>query len=131
MCPHACTLDWHLNLQAWLLSTCLSGCLATDTKIEHEIRAFQRWYIGQKLSKFFKFKNFSFWKIMNNGDTVAKRDFTAGFKSKKRRGFWMIYNENLARNESKCIDVLGQVLLSTMCKIFSKKYEDFSKLYQK
>jgi hypothetical protein len=32
---------------------------------------------------------------MNYGDTVAKKDFTASFKSKKR-GFCMIYNENLA-----------------------------------
>jgi hypothetical protein len=37
-----CALTWHLNLRAWYLSTCISGCLATDTKIEHEIRAFQR-----------------------------------------------------------------------------------------
>jgi hypothetical protein len=41
--------------------------------------------IGQKLARFFKFKMFS--KIMNNGDTVAKKYFTASFKSKKRRGF--------------------------------------------
>jgi hypothetical protein len=33
---------------------------------------------------------------MNNGDTVAKKYFTASFKSKKRRGFLIIYNENLA-----------------------------------
>jgi hypothetical protein len=43
--------------------------------------------IGQKLAKFFKFKKFSFSKIMNNGHTVAKKYFTASFKSKKRRGF--------------------------------------------
>jgi hypothetical protein len=66
---------------------------------------------------------------MNNGDTVAKKDFTASFKSKKIRGFWMIYNENLAWKESECIDVLGQVLLWTMRKIFSQKDEDFFKLY--
>jgi hypothetical protein len=66
---------------------------------------------------------------MNNGDTVAKKDFTASFKSKNRRGFWMIYNENLAWKESECIDVLGQVLLWTMREIFSQKDEDFSKLY--
>jgi hypothetical protein len=41
----------------------------------------------------------------------------------------MIYNEYLARKKSKCIDVLGQVLLWTMHKIFSQKDEDFSKLY--
>jgi hypothetical protein len=35
-------------------------------------------------------------KVMNNGDTVAKKDFTASFKSKKRRGFLMIHKENLA-----------------------------------
>jgi hypothetical protein len=44
---------------------------------------------------------------MNNGDTVAKKYFTASFKSKKRRGFWIIYNENLALKESERIDVLG------------------------
>jgi hypothetical protein len=33
---------------------------------------------------------------MNNGDTVRKKDFTASLKSKKRRGFLIIYNENLA-----------------------------------
>jgi hypothetical protein len=49
----------------------------------------------------------------------------------KRRGFWIIYNENLAPNKSECIDVLGQVLQWTMYKIFSQKYEDFSKRYQK
>jgi hypothetical protein len=43
--------------------------------------------LGQKLAKFFKVKNLSFSKIMNNGDTVAKKDFTVSFKSKKRRGF--------------------------------------------
>jgi hypothetical protein len=43
----------------------------------------------------------------------------------------MIYNENLALKESECIDVLGQVLLWTMHKIFSQKDENFSKLYQK
>jgi hypothetical protein len=58
---------------------------------------------------------------MNNGDTVAKKDFTASFNSSKRRGFWMIYNKNLARNESKCIDVFGHVLLWTMREIFSQK----------
>jgi hypothetical protein len=30
---------------------------------------------------------------MNNGDTIAKKDFTASFNSKKRRGFLMIYNK--------------------------------------
>jgi hypothetical protein len=44
-------------------------------------------------------------------DTAAKKDFTAGFKRKKRRGFLMIYNKNLAQKESKCIDILGHVLL--------------------
>jgi hypothetical protein len=29
-------------------------------------------------------------KIMNNGDAVTKKDFTASFKSKKRRGFLII-----------------------------------------
>jgi hypothetical protein len=38
----------------------------------------------------------SFSKIMNNGDTVAKKYFTASFKSKKRRGFLILYNENVA-----------------------------------
>jgi hypothetical protein len=34
--------------------------------------------------KVFQVKNFSFSKIMNNGHTVAKKDFTASFKNKKR-----------------------------------------------
>jgi hypothetical protein len=42
-----------------------------------------------------------------------------------------VYNENLAQNESECIDALGQILLWTMRKIFSQKDEDFFKLYQK
>jgi hypothetical protein len=33
----------------------------------------------------------------------------------------MIYNKNLAQKESKCIDILGHVLLWTMHKIFSQK----------
>ena len=65
------------------------------------------------------------------GNTVANREFIAGFKSKKRKGFLIVYNENLAQNESECIDALGQILLWTMRKIFSQKDEDFFKLYQK
>jgi hypothetical protein len=64
------------------LSTCLSGCLATDTKIEREIRAFQQCIMqGQNLARFFKFKTLVF------GDTVTKKDFTATFKSKKEEVF--------------------------------------------
>jgi hypothetical protein len=51
-----------------------------------------------KTREVFQVKNFSLSKIMNKCNTVAKKDFTASFKSKKRRGFLMIYNENLARN---------------------------------
>jgi hypothetical protein len=46
-----CALKLHLNLQAWYLSMCLSGCLATDTKIEREIRAFQRCIMQENRSE--------------------------------------------------------------------------------
>jgi hypothetical protein len=65
---------------------------------------------------------------MSNGHTVAKKDFTASFKSKKRRGFLMIYNENLARKLSKCSDILGSSTSVNHARDFQP---NFSKLYQK
>jgi hypothetical protein len=47
----ACALKWHLNLRAWYLSMCLSGCLATDTKIEREIQAFQQCIMQENQSE--------------------------------------------------------------------------------
>ena len=39
------------NAPACGLITCLSGCLATDTKIEHEIRAFQQCIMQENRSE--------------------------------------------------------------------------------
>jgi hypothetical protein len=61
-----------------------------DTKIEREIPAFQHCIMQENWSetrKVFQVLNFSFSKIMNNSDTVAKKDFTASSNSKKQEGF--------------------------------------------
>jgi hypothetical protein len=68
---------------------------------------------------------------MNNGHTVAKKDCTASFKSKKEEVFELSTTKIWHEIKANVVTFWGQVLLWTMRKIFSQKDEDFSKLYQK
>jgi hypothetical protein len=68
---------------------------------------------------------------MNNGHTVAKKDFTASFKSKKEEVFEWSTTKIWHEIKANVVTFWGQVLLRTMRKILSQKDEDFSKLYQK
>jgi hypothetical protein len=59
-------------------------------------------------AKFFKFKNL---RIMNNGDTVTKKDFTASFKSKKEEVFESSRTKIWHKIKANVLTFWGQVLL--------------------
>jgi hypothetical protein len=64
-------------------------------------------YHARKLAK----NSQSFSKIMNNGDTVTKKDFTASFKSKKEEVFESSRTKIWHEIKANVLTFWGQVLL--------------------